>query len=211
MRADASPGVHLWRRPPVQSGLVGSSFQLSSASLATFGPGRSSFGAGSGFAGSPSASTRRQNGVKTRKPRPSLLRIAEGGTSRSPGKLSRVHAELCQRRFELFLRPPDAGPERSHSSRRHPRRCCAPSPGSPLPPPPCEASAILRSCRGRRRAPAATAPATSAPRRPAPVRQPRQRRRGRSPARRFLRRRGGRDGRTGGGHPGTRRQWARLA
>ena len=57
------------------------------ASLAMSGAGRSVFGAGRGLGGSPSACTRRQNGVNTRKPRPSLLRMLAGATSRSPGKL----------------------------------------------------------------------------------------------------------------------------
>ena len=42
-------------------------------------------GAGSGFGGSPSDSTRFQNGVNTRRPRPSLLRMVSGAASRSPG------------------------------------------------------------------------------------------------------------------------------
>ena len=54
--------------------------------LATFATPLSVFGAGNGFGGSPSACTRRQNGVNTRRPRFSLLRIWFGDASRSPGK-----------------------------------------------------------------------------------------------------------------------------
>ena len=86
-RADASPGVQLSRKPPAQSGFDGSSFQLSSRSLGISATPFSFFGAGNGFGGSPSDCTRRQNGVNTRKPRFSLLRIARGATSRSPGKV----------------------------------------------------------------------------------------------------------------------------
>jgi deoxyribodipyrimidine photo-lyase len=51
--------THVSRRPRAESGRVGSRRQLSTASLARFGPGRDVSGAGRGFGGSPDACTRR--------------------------------------------------------------------------------------------------------------------------------------------------------
>ena len=104
-------------------------------------PARSVFGAGSGFGGSPSACTRFQNGVKTRKPRPSLLRIARGRTSRSPGKLCEAMPIARGRRRPARPRP-DAAPARSRS--RTPRRRRSRAPASAM----ISAAGPLRSTSG---------------------------------------------------------------
>ena len=74
------PGDQVSRSPPAQSGFEGSSchcrIALPSRSRYPF----SARGAGGGFGGSPLVRTRLQNGVNTRRPRPSLLRIAVGVT-----------------------------------------------------------------------------------------------------------------------------------
>ena len=84
------PGV---AQPPAQSGLAGSSFQSSSPSLARLARPLNRFGAGSGFGGSPSACTRRQNGVNTRRP---VLLVADlvGRRQQVAGKAMRDDTDL---------------------------------------------------------------------------------------------------------------------
>ena len=69
---------------------------------ARFGAGRSTFGAGNGSGGSPDDCTRRQNGVNTRNPRPSLLRTSVGLTSRSPAKLCEATPISSERGSDLI-------------------------------------------------------------------------------------------------------------
>ena len=81
---------------------------------------RSAFGAGSGLGGSPSACTRRQNGVNTRKPRPSLVRMdCRVPTSRSPAKLCAADSEPCSAAATARRRPMRA---LAQSRSRIPRR-----------------------------------------------------------------------------------------
>ncbi len=62
----------------------------------------SRFGAGKGAGGSPSACTLRQNGVNTRKPRPSLFLMSRGEASKSPAKLCEFDAGLCKLGLNYF-------------------------------------------------------------------------------------------------------------
>ena len=79
------PGLCANRQPNI--GLDGSRPQLSSGSLAISDGGRSVFGAGRGSCGWVKTCTnRRQKGVNTRSPRPSLLRMALGAARRSLGQ-----------------------------------------------------------------------------------------------------------------------------
>ena len=104
-----------------QSGAVGSSCQLCQRDRLR-GSARplSFFGAGSGFGGSPSDCTRRQNGVNTRRPRSSLLRMSAGAASRSPGKICESTPIALQAPLQLPWQRLDAAPARSRS--RTPRR-----------------------------------------------------------------------------------------
>ena len=85
LRAPASPGVHVSRRPPAQFGLVGRRLRLSCVvGLGDAGASaaRSDLGLGSGSEGSPSARAVRQNGVNTLNGSPALVLISHGSTSR---------------------------------------------------------------------------------------------------------------------------------
>ena len=84
------------------------------------------FGAGNGFGGSPSACTRRQNGVNTRRPRFSLLRIWPGAHQQVAGKALRDDADLGRGRRRPDRPRPDAAPARSRSSTRLRHRSRAP-------------------------------------------------------------------------------------
>ncbi len=64
------------------------------------------FGAGNGFGGSPSACTRRQNGVNTRRPRFSLLRIWPGASQQVAGEAVRGDARLSQCGGDLIFHGP---------------------------------------------------------------------------------------------------------
>ena len=91
------------------------------------------FGAGNGFGGSPSDCTRRQNGVNTRRPRFSLLRIWSGEARSSPAKRcaampssvsaaatwsSTARCGACAISFQYTASAPDlAGDGRDHLSR----------------------------------------------------------------------------------------------
>ena len=168
------------------------------------------FGAGSGFGGSPSACTRFQNGVKTRKPRPSLLRRwrgSPGGRRESfarrrrslPGRRDLVGLGLIRRLGDLvpvyglgagLLRQPGDDLGRGALG---------------------AAPAMSRSNGGSLARRAAIAPATSAPRRRGDAPRdtyrpgPRRTHRGKSPARRFWRRHPGQGDRKGGDRRETRR------
>ena len=152
-------------------------------------PEQASSGPATASADRPSDCTRRQNGVNTRKPRPSLLRIESGAASRSPGKpwpatpIACRLAATCSATARcgacaISFQNTAAAPVSRASAGNHLWR------GSP---PQHQRSSRARS--GLPARPAATAPATSAPRRPAGAVARcslRRARRGRSPARRCL-------------------------
>ncbi len=126
------------------------------------------------------------------------------GRRESRGRLHRSPAGLPR----AVRRRPGAAPARSHSRTPPRRRSPAPGRQSPLPRVPAAAPALSRAKPGSSAGRAATAPATSAPRRQAGAVARcwfRRARRGKSPARRCLRRHAGQGGRRGEDRRETRR------
>ncbi len=205
--ASSFPANH---RPNPDARARDPSFRL--PSLARSGAGCSAFGAGSGTGGSPRDCTRRQNGVNTLGPRPSLLRMRAGAASRSPGKLcaltpiaASIAASLIGHRPMRRLRDlvpehraglrlareigddPCRGPLAQHERGPHRRKAVLQRPQRLRQPP-------ARRAAKRTRLPARAARHSL-----------RRIRRGKSRARRILRRHARRDDRKGGGRRETRR------